>query len=556
MSNVSDLNLNQIYQQATGQSVTALQSRAAPAEILQSIPNRRWKGSFLNLSRQNLDSYESYNFDQPDAIYDLGDRGKSRRTIAQLHLDMGTGSLDGVQNDYFAMQAQTRIRLRSGKFYKITSQSDDGTRFWFDSARTGERLGEFNDNWSDRNTDDAPWTQVIAATAGGPIDMFMQYYEKRGTAVADVTIEKFRPIAEVAAESGINLRSQASTLNNSPLDILEPGEKFRIARQVKSPDDTLYPYWYRIVTQDRQRGYVSADDRLVSLVDGTSIVPLKGDLPEPIIAPPSDAPAKAFISSKVWITSDDRISLRSDKSLSGLELARLGENTPVTVLEKVTGESYLNGYDQWYRVQVDLSGQSQEGYVAAYYVEVPGIPGSFNTAISKENVFYKRHLNEVTNPSYFWTSYKPMIEQVAARYDWLSPSVVAGIGSRESAWGLLLSPPGPAGTGDGGHGRGLMQIDDRYHQDFINSGQWRDPQASLDYAIDQVLSRNYNYLDANTNLEGVELLRGAIAAYNSGLTNVLNALGAGYDVDYYTTGDDYSWDVLNRAGWFQQHGWV
>jgi hypothetical protein len=26
--------------------------------------------------------------------------------------------------------------------------------------------------------------------------------------------------------------------------------------------------------------------------------------------------------------------------------------------------------------------------------------------------------------------------------------VIAGIGSRESHWGLLLNPPGPSGTGD------------------------------------------------------------------------------------------------------------
>jgi hypothetical protein len=57
-------------------------------------------------------------------------------------------------------------------------------------------------------------------------------------------------------------------------------------------------------------------------------------------------------------------------------------------------------------------------------------------------------------------------------------------------------------------------------------------------------------------LQGIDLLRGAIAAYNSGLTNVMKALGQGLDVDHYTTGQDYSWDVLNRAGWFQLHGWT
>jgi hypothetical protein len=553
MSTFVDLDIQPVYQQ-TG-STPALQSQMVET-ALQSIPDRHWTGRFLNRSRSDVDEYRDYDFSQPDMIYDLGDQGKARRVMAQLQIDFDRDSPEGIQRNYFAMQAETSLRLRSGKFYKITSQSDDGTRFWFEDGLTGELLAEFNANWRDRNTREDPWTQVITAPNGGAVDLFMQFYENRGAAVVDVTLEKYRPIAEVDSGAGLNLRSRPSTLNNSPMDVLEPGDKFMITRQVKSPDDALYPDWYRVITEERQRGFLAADDQFVSLLDGGDIVPLQGSQPDPVLPPPLDALTKASISSKVWITADDQIALRSDKSMAGLELARLGMDTPVTVLEKVTGGSYLNANDQWYRVRVDLNGRSQEGYVAAYYVDIPGAVGSFQTAISKENVFYKRHLDEVASPNYFWTSYRPMIEQVAARYDWLSPSVVAGIGSRESAWGLLLSPAGPAGTGDGGHGRGLMQIDDRYHQGFISTGLWRDPQASLDYAIDQVLSRSYNYLDANTTLDGVELLRGALAAYNAGLTNVMDAISAGYDVDYYTTGQDYSWDVLNRAGWFQLHGWV
>jgi len=58
-------------------------------------------------------------------------------------------------------------------------------------------------------------------------------------------------------------------------------------------------------------------------------------------------------------------------------------------------------------------------------------------------------------------------------------AIIWAIGSRESRWGLALSPPTPAGTGDYGHGRGLMQIDDRWHPEFIGSGGWQDPQANI-----------------------------------------------------------------------------
>jgi hypothetical protein len=62
-------------------------------------------------------------------------------------------------------------------------------------------------------------------------------------------------------------------------------------------------------------------------------------------------------------------------------------------------------------------------------------------------------------------------------------------------------------------------------------------------------------LRRRTVLHGRALLRGALAAYNCGTGNVLHALRQGFDLDFYTSGRDYSRDVLNRAGFFQAHGW-
>jgi len=133
--------------------------------------------------------------------------------------------------------------------------------------------------------------------------------------------------------------------------------------------------------------------------------------------------------------------------------------------------------------------------------------------------------------------YRGLIEDLARRHDFL-PSVICGMGSRESHWGLALTPPGPGGRGDfaqrrprgnrrtpeppdgGGYGRGLLQIDYDWHE----------------FARDQ-------------------MLRAMIAAYNGGATATLNAIQAGQDIDANTTGKDYSKDVLNRSGWFQLHGW-
>lgn len=151
-------------------------------------------------------------------------------------------------------------------------------------------------------------------------------------------------------------------------------------------------------------------------------------------------------------------------------------------------------------------------------------------------------------------------------------SIICGIGSRESHWGLALTPPGPAGTGDfiprrsrrpwrtsdlppdgGGFGRGLMQIDFDAHP-FARTGHWQDPEANILYGCG-VLRENRVLLRRKTSLGGHTLLRAAIAAYNCGTGNVLKALARNRDVDHYTHGRDYAKDVLDRAEWFRRHGW-
>ncbi len=167
--------------------------------------------------------------------------------------------------------------------------------------------------------------------------------------------------------------------------------------------------------------------------------------------------------------------------------------------------------------------------------------------------------------------YRSVIDDASARHD-IQPSIIAGIGSRESRWGLALKPRGPDGTGDFGprrfpakyregsmppdrlgFGRGLMQIDYDYHE-FARSGNWRDPQKNIYYAVR--LLRDYaNFLKRKTDLDGHDLLRAAIASYNAGPGRILKAIRKELDYDSFTTGGDYSKDVLNRTGFFQIHGW-
>jgi hypothetical protein len=162
---------------------------------------------------------------------------------------------------------------------------------------------------------------------------------------------------------------------------------------------------------------------------------------------------------------------------------------------------------------------------------------------------------------------------VAAAGDFgLPPALIVALGSRESRWGLALSPRGPTGTADltprpflgphrdgplppdgRGFARGLMQIDYDAHE-FARSGPWPEPDANVRYAC-RVLVEFRPVLRRHTVLHGAALLRATMAAYNCGLGNVLRAARHGLDLDFYTAGRDYSRDVLNRAGFFGAHGW-
>jgi hypothetical protein len=165
--------------------------------------------------------------------------------------------------------------------------------------------------------------------------------------------------------------------------------------------------------------------------------------------------------------------------------------------------------------------------------------------------------------------YFTYIKEAATKYN-LSPSLICALGSRESNWGLGsdMKPKGPAGTGDWaprsasrfgyamppdglGWGRGLLQVD--YQQTFAKTGNWQDPQANILFGCAELAS-NIAYFSKSSTGQDSNPQRAGIAAYNCGRGNVTKAIKAGYDVDHYTAGGNYSQDVLDRMKWFQQEG--
>jgi hypothetical protein len=108
---------------------------------------------------------------------------------------------------------------------------------------------------------------------------------------------------------------------------------------------------------------------------------------------------------------------------------------------------------------------------------------------------------------------------VAGKRQGLAPLIIAAVMKHECPTG------DPKTTGFDGHGRGLMQIDDRYHPSFC-SARFDGPQGTLLWQIPEfnvaygarLLRKNLDYFQGD--------LWPSIAAYNAGRTRVKRALEA------------------------------
>jgi hypothetical protein len=127
---------------------------------------------------------------------------------------------------------------------------------------------------------------------------------------------------------------------------------------------------------------------------------------------------------------------------------------------------------------------------------------------------------EVASALHTWP-FIPAVEQAHG----LPKNLLLAVGSRETNLRNVV--------GDGGHGHGVWQRDDRAWP--IPSGYNADVERQANDAA--------ALLASNIHAFG---LAGGVAAYNCGGGNVQRALREGRPVDHYTTGGDYSTDVLAR----------
>ncbi len=132
-----------------------------------------------------------------------------------------------------------------------------------------------------------------------------------------------------------------------------------------------------------------------------------------------------------------------------------------------------------------------------------------------------------------------IFQSCAERLD-VPAALIAAIASRESRCGNVLASDG---TGDRGNGwGGIMQVDKRYHHPVGAPDSLEHIEQAIGILVryrDQVKERHPSWSDSN-------ILKGAVAAYNSGVSNVQTV----ENMDIGTTGDDYSSDVIARAQFY------
>ncbi|MEE2902340.1 MAG: peptidoglycan-binding protein [Myxococcota bacterium] len=139
----------------------------------------------------------------------------------------------------------------------------------------------------------------------------------------------------------------------------------------------------------------------------------------------------------------------------------------------------------------------------------------------------------------------PMISRIATRYD-IPPAILAAIVSRESRGRNVI--------GDNGYGHGLAQVDSGSFLEWTR--RWRASGKPAEEGLRkgaEIFANKRSFLRGRfSSLTSDQLTAATLSSYNAGEGTVAWALRRGVSPDSYTTGKNYSRDVLNRAAVFAE----
>ena len=339
----------------------------------------------------------------------------------------------------------------------------------------------------------------------------------------------------------LNVRSQAST--TAPILFeLSPGATCTILQSVTG---SSYPpnnqtQWYQI-QQGGQTGYAAA----------YYIDKLDENNPPQVLEIES---AEGRVNHRVSST----LNVRSQPNTNSNILFTLSTGITFKVLEEVPGSEYDFGRTDWLKIDYN----NQQGYVAAYYVDInldPPPASRWDQALMQAPTTGSSAATASQDglPAGVQSSHKMAqtdLQRVKAMADCfcaaaakfgVPAALLAAVASRESRCGNVLHNDG---WGDGGNAFGIMQVDKRSHAvEGIPDGP--KSLAHVEQATGIFANCLQQVQQKHPNWEDRYVIKGAAVAYNSGLRNVQTKEG----MDIGTTGDDYGSDVMARAQYYANH---
>ena len=339
--------------------------------------------------------------------------------------------------------------------------------------------------------------------------------------------------------STLKVRGEAST-ESVILTKLAPGATCKMVDEV-----TGSPYppnnstkWYKIKLYG-QDGFVAAD--FIDVITDDS-------------KPPQPT---SSVSGRVNHRVTSNLRVREQPSISAPVINKLEPGAVFKVLEELKGEAYDFGRTDWCKIEYE----GKQGYAAAFYIDIQSEPRPLNhwdqalplvrtDGASAETARQDGLPEGVQSSRAMAQTDLGRIKAIADRFVTAASkfgvpaAVLAAIASRESRGGAGLDNNG---WGDKGNAFGIMQVDRRFHA----LEDTRDP-ASLDH-IEQatgIFAQNLDEVKKNhPDWEDPYILKGAVAAYNFSVENVLTKEG----IDIGTTGNDYGSDVIARAQYYANH---
>ena len=110
--------------------------------------------------------------------------------LASLTINFGEGSpAPNVQKDNFVMQAWTTTYLESGKYYQVTTQSDDGTRFFVKNIATDE-ITYIGADWRNRGVHEPAPKLFFNVNQTGDYEFYIQGYDHSGASTFNVELKE------------------------------------------------------------------------------------------------------------------------------------------------------------------------------------------------------------------------------------------------------------------------------------------------------------------------------------------------------------------------------